>query len=293
MMNKNGHIVWLEHCNSVILDADGKLNTVIGIGRDISQRVEMEAKLKDLYEGEKKQRQELEKETSARAHFINVLAHELKTPLTPLLASIEMLEDKTTETATRMEKRLINNAVYSARLLYSRLEELLELARLTRGVFKLNMQRLNVKEYLEGVVSRFQPALQEQGQELLMDFDPGLAHIEADPQRLEQVITNLLTNASKFSSRGDAIILRARDLQDWLLVEVEDHGIGIASEEQNKLFEPYHQVEQDRQRFPGMGLGLAIARQIVEAHGGKIQVKSELGKGSLFSFFIPLNHKQD
>lgn len=292
MLHKNGQIVWIEHNNSPVLDAAGNLSAVIGIGRDVSPRVQMEAKMKELYEEEKKQRQELEKETKARAHFINVLAHELKTPLTPLLASIEMLEDQRSEASGAVEKRLIHNAVYSARLLYNRLEDLLELARLTRGVFKLDTQKLKVREYLEDVVSRFQPAIQEKGQKLLTELDPDLSSVEADPQRLEQVITNLLTNAIKFSSRGDTIILRAKHLYEWLLVEVEDHGIGIAPDEQDKLFEPYHQVEQDRQRFPGMGLGLAIARQIVEAHGGKIQVKSELGKGSLFSFFIPLNPKK-
>jgi signal transduction histidine kinase len=109
---------------------------------------------------------------------------------------------------------------------------------------------------------------------------------------LEQVLSNLLSNACKFSPDEGRIGLKVEIQGEELLVEVSDDGIGISEEEQSRLFQPYHRVEQDRQKFPGIGLGLAVAKQIVEAHGGKIWLVSEPGKGSIFSFTIPLKVQQ-
>jgi signal transduction histidine kinase len=105
---------------------------------------------------------------------------------------------------------------------------------------------------------------------------------------MEQVIINLLSNASKFSPERGTIYFLATIDQNSFVIEVRDEGIGISAEEQARLFQPYHRVEQDRQKFPGIGLGLAVAKQIVEAHGGKIWVTSEAEKGSTFTVEIPL-----
>jgi signal transduction histidine kinase len=128
---------------------------------------------------------------------------------------------------------------------------------------------------------------------LTVRISPDLARIKADPHRLEQVITNLLSNASKYSGENQEIIFRARDLGGILEIEVEDRGIGISLQEQQRLFEPYHRVEQDRQRFSGLGLGLAVSRQIIEAHGGRLTVTSEVGRGSIFKFTVPLDEVSD
>ena len=129
---------------------------------------------------------------------------------------------------------------------------------------------------------------QQREQHLVLDLPESLPKIKADPSRLEQVLTCFLANASKFSPEGRDITLRARAEGGELVVEVEDQGVGISPDEQARLFKPYHRVEQDRQRFPGLGLGLAVSKQIVEAHGGKIGLSSELGRGSIFSFSLPL-----
>lgn len=102
------------------------------------------------------------------------------------------------------------------------------------------------------------------------------------------MIINLLSNASKFSLEKGNIYFSAAYQDETLNIEVRDEGIGITPEEQSRLFQPYHRVEQDRQKFPGIGLGLAVSKQIVEAHGGKIRVESQLGRGSTFSLSIPV-----
>jgi len=106
------------------------------------------------------------------------------------------------------------------------------------------------------------------------------------------VLINLLSNATKFSPENSSITVRARAEGSELVVEVEDHGTGLSEEEQERVFKPYHRVEQDRQRFTGLGLGLAISKQIVEAHGGRIRVESQLGRGSTFSFSLPVKGQE-
>ena len=271
-----------------IQDSGGEIVYLDGIMEDITQRTSMEETVWDLYEAEKKERQELEKEVQARSQFINVLGHELRTPLTPLLVSIDLLNESLNHNPASLDARLANNALLNTRLLADRLDELLDLARLSRGTFKLQPQPVRIGEYLKIIAYRFQPALQKQEQALILEISPDLPLIQADPLRLDQVVTNLLSNAGKYSGTGKNITLRAALCQGQIQVEVVDQGIGITPEEKQKLFEPYHRVEQDRQRFPGLGLGLAISRQIVEAHGGKLWVNSELGKGSTFTFTLPL-----
>ena len=111
--------------------------------------------------------------------------------------------------------------------------------------------------------------------------------IHGDGPRLEQVMLNLMTNAAKFTPAGGTITIRARQQDNGLVVDVQDNGIGIAREEQSRLFKPYSRLSSDRQRHPGLGLGLALSKQVVELHGGRIWVESEPGKGSTFSFFVP------
>jgi signal transduction histidine kinase len=103
------------------------------------------------------------------------------------------------------------------------------------------------------------------------------------------VLLNLMNNATKFTPEGGNILVRVRKQDTGLVVEVQDDGIGIAKEEQTRLFKPYSRLSSDRQRHPGLGLGLALSKQVVELHGGRIWVDSESGKGSTFSFFLPRN----
>ncbi|MDP2931654.1 MAG: ATP-binding protein, partial [Chloroflexota bacterium] len=152
-------------------------------------------------------------------------------------------------------------------------------------------QPFNVKSLLEGVSWQIGPEVKSKGQTLTLELPDSLPVVEADPKRIEQVLLNLLTNASKFTHEGGRIVLRARRQDASLIVEVQDSGIGIPKEEQARLFQPYSRIEFDRKRYPGMGLGLALAKRLVELHGGKIWVKSDVGKGSTFAFSLPLPGK--
>ena len=126
------------------------------------------------------------------------------------------------------------------------------------------------------------------GQTLVISVPDSLPPVTADQERLRQVVLNLMINASKFTPEGGKITLRARTQDRDLVVEVEDTGTGMSREQQKELFQPYRSHASDKEHLSGLGIGLALCKYIVELHGGKIWVKSELGKGSTFSFSIRL-----
>jgi PAS domain S-box-containing protein len=275
--------------NAVAIRKDGKIVGVLAILREVTERKQSESKIKSLYEEEKRQRQELEEEAKARAQFINVLAHELRTPLTPILLSVETLSGLLSPDPDGVQFKLINNTLISAQSLKNRLEELLDLARFTRGAFQLKPQPMDPSEFLANIAQRYKPPLEQKQQQLVIQILHDLPQVEADPSRLEQVVLNLLSNAAKYSPENTIITYKASLKNGSVLVEVKDQGIGIAPEDQKSLFMPYHRAEQDRQSYPGIGLGLAVAKQIIEAHGGKIWAESERGKGCTFKFTLPIN----
>lgn len=266
---------------------EGKPVGLRGIIIDITERKRVEKEMRELYEEEKRYREELEEEQRARAIFINILAHELRTPLTPLVTSAGLLKDLLSSEQESHEYRLVDLVVNGAQTLASRIDELLSLAQLTTRPLTIKLEPLDMKALLENIAHEYRELVEGKKQSIILDLPRTLLVIEADRSRLEQVLNNLISNASKFSPEYSTITVRARAEESELIVEIEDEGSGLSEEEQERIFKPYHQVEQDRQRFPGLGLSLAIAKQIVEVHGGRIWVESQLDSGSKFSFSLP------
>ncbi|MCL0056243.1 response regulator [Dehalococcoidia bacterium] len=285
---KEGTEITVWETKVAVKDDTGVIAYFDGILEDITERKILEQELKELYATEQRERRELEEEARARGQFINVLAHEMRTPLTPVMICAGMLRDALSSNPESTHFRLINNILTSAQVMVSRLDDLLDLARFSSGTFTLERQELDTRDFLKKVAAEFQPVAEGKDQRLVLELPETLPGIEADPSRLGQVLMNLLSNASKFSPEERTITLRAMIEGTELVVAIEDQGIGISSEEQARLFEPYHRIEQDRQALPGLGLGLVISKQIVEAHGGRLWLTSELGQGSTFCFSIPL-----
>jgi PAS domain S-box-containing protein len=281
---KDGSVYNVEISSNAAVFGGQKL--IFCICHDITSRKLMEETFMHLYEMEKKQKQELQEEARARGMFIDILAHELRTPLTPMMAASSMLVDLLEKEEDKTLKKLSKITLLSARSLTSRLEQLLEIAKYSRGTFKLWKQPVNLRNFIENVVVQFIPTITNNKHKLLLDLPEILPELEIDPVRIEQVLINLLSNADKYAADGD-IKLKVTLEKDRLAFGITDYGIGISKEEQDKIFQPYHRVEQDRQKFPGIGLGLNVSKHIIEAHGGKIGVTSELGKGSTFTFWLP------
>jgi PAS domain S-box-containing protein len=255
-----------------------------------AELVKSEQQYKTLYEQEKTLRSELEKESQARANFISVLTHELKTPLTPLLASMEVLSDRFGADQISIEGRLICNAMTGTTILNNRLNELLDLAKMSNGTFQFDCQLMEAGDFFQAVTKRFVPEFQKRNQLLVADVEPALPVVKLDSARLERALGYLLNNAGKSSGKGEPVILRARVDNQQLLIDIEDRGECISEDEKQRLFEPYHRMEQDRQRFSGLGLGFAITKQIIDAHGGWIELQSSQNTGNKFLIGIPLNN---
>jgi len=230
---------------------------------------------------------ELEEQNKVKAQFVAVLAHELRTPLTPVLGSARLLAEECQLEPGAPLSRLVQNIIRGAEQLESRLRDLLDLAQFQAGAYSLEIAPLDVGGLLREVASQFQPLAKSKGQTIALDLPQRLRLIKADRRRIGQVLMNLLDNAVKFTAEGGRIQLRAAAHDHDLVVEVSDDGPGLSPEERQRLFQPYYRSQVDRQRRPGTGLGLALCKQLVEAHGGKVWVESEPGKGSTFGFSIP------
>jgi PAS domain S-box-containing protein len=274
---------------AILKDGDGQPAGIVAIIEDISENRRSQAQLEELYQKALAQSQELQEESKARGMFIEVLAHELRTPLTPIVVCGDILSDTLASSDSVTRRKLTANIVEGASTLSKRLEELLEIGRFSRGSFVLAQQRVDTAVFFQKVISRLSPILEKNRQTLKSDLAADLPTIKIDPDRLELVMQVLVNNAAGFSPPQSEIRLSVGVGHGSLWVEVEDQGPGISEAEIAHLFKPYHRTEQDRQKYPGIGLGMAVARQIIEAHGGRIEVTSVPGKGSLFRFEIPLN----
>lgn len=218
--------------------------------------------------------------------FIDTLSHELKTPLTSIIAAAGLLAEEL-ESSDRSHQKLIQTIIQNANTLETRLAELVDIVKTGSGKLQLQLEPVDMKSLVLGTCQQISPLLRGKRQKLNTELPDAVPIIHGDGQRLEQVLLNLLNNAAKFTPEGGNILVRMRKNDADLVIDVRDNGIGIAREEQSRLFKPYSRLSSDRQRHPGLGLGLALAKQVVELHGGKIWVESESGKGSTFSFSVP------
>ena len=287
---KDGSTVWTEVTMTAIRDSDDTVIGMLGVARDITERKKADAKLQELYREEKGLRQDLEAEINKRVEFTRALVHELKTPITPVLACSELMLEEIKQQGPLLE--LAQNISQGANNLNQRIDELLDLARGEVGMLHLNPESIDSGQLLRSIVDSVRPLARKNGHVLRAELPQSLPVIQVDEDRIRQVVLNLLNNAFKFTPSGGSIMVKASKEKDHLVVVVQDTGRGISKEEQERLFEPYQQLEAERTRLSGLGLGLSLAKKLVELHGGEIWVQSEKGKGSTFSFSLPLDVKE-
>jgi len=281
----DGSTVWVEAIMTALRDQEGRITGILGVARDITKRRKAEDKLQELYHKERTLRQTLEAEIKKRIEFTRALVHELKTPVTPVMASSELLLQKLKGEPLY---GLAQNINQGANNLNRRIDELLDLARGEVGMLRLNPEPMDSRQLLQRIVEEEIPVAMRNNQTLTAQLPDSLPVIVADEERFRQIVLNLVNNAVKFTPPGGKITLKARLERDNLVVEVQDTGVGISKDDQKLLFEPYRSLESDRERLSGLGLGLSLSKKLVELHGGRIWVKSEKGKGSTFGFSIPL-----
>ena len=263
---------------------------MLSVARDISARKAEEQKLTEMYQLEKGLRQELEGEISKRVDFTRALVHELKTPLTPLIASgealLEILQDED-------ELRLAGNIYRGAMNLERRINDLLDFARGAMGVLKVRCQPLAITPLLLDLAAEVSPQFDRKNQSLELEIDDNIPLVLADEDRLRQILLNLLNNAGKFTPRGGQITIGARVDGKMLQLSVADTGRGMSPEEQEHIFKPYYRVEDDAGPNDGMGIGLTLCKMLINLQGGEIWFESEKGQGSTFYFTLPLANEME
>ena len=222
-------------------------------------------------------------------HLTDAIMHELKTSLTAIIVSAELLDAQLHPEEKSVLDRLIQSIIRNARSIDSRLAILSEAEGLLLDNSKFQPKPVNVSEIIQDVISQLYPETQKRSQKLILNIPDGIPTVRADSQYLEQIFLTLMGNAVKFTGDEGTIKLSMYREGMTLTVQVSDNGIGIPEKEQELVFQPYYQVNQRKGATnTGQGLGLAIAKLLVELHGGKIWVESKFGQGSTFSFTLPM-----
>ena len=232
---------------------------------------------------------ELRRLQQIRTQFIDNLSHELRTPLSTvsLLAETLARDAEGADVPDRMRERIAKIEVETGHLVQM-VSELLDLARIEGGSQLRLEDDVDLGRLAEASAERLRLFAERQGVTIAVDVEPGMPTLRGDEARLGQVFINLVHNAVKFSPDGGEVRVVVRREGERALASVTDHGIGIATADRARIFERFYKVDRARVRGGGTGLGLSIARHVVEGHGGRIWVDSELGGGSTFRFELPL-----
>ncbi len=222
-----------------------------------------------------------------RSKFIGVVSHELKTPLTALKAYVQMLSNWAKKQKDNFTIGALTKVDKQVRKMLNMINSLLNLSGAEAGKIHLNKTEFILNELIDEVVEE---TLFITSTHSIAMAPCNLIHINADRDKIEQVLVNLLSNAAKYSDKSAPIEVACATHDETVEVNITDHGFGIAREEIDKLFLPHYRVEsKETEKISGFGIGLYLCSEIIQKHGGKIWVESEPGKGSTFKFTLPLN----
>ncbi|MDN3016662.1 ATP-binding protein [Paenibacillus sp. BSR1-1] len=222
-----------------------------------------------------------------RRDFIANVSHELRTPISMLQGYSEAIVDDIAE--SQEEKKEMAKVIYDESLRMGRLvNELLDLARMEAGHIQLTIDEINISTFIHRIIHKFQGLAKDNAIQLHADIDNQISVVFFDPDRIEQVLTNLIDNAIRHTPKGGSVRLNVTSEDKGIRIEVKDSGSGIPEEDLPFVFERFYKADKARTRGrAGTGLGLAIAKNIIDAHRGHISVQSKLGQGTTFSFLLP------
>ena len=288
---KNGELYWESASICPITDENGAITHYLAIKEDITGSKAAQIALVEAKQAAEDARRIAEDANRAKDDFIATLSHELRTPLTPVLMTASTMElDVALSSDIRSQMSLIrHNIELEARLI----DDLLDITKITHGKFSVKSEFVSLKDILARTVEVVRADLLEKKINVEINISADATNVSADPARLQQVFWNLLKNAIKFTPAGGSISIRTFALDPQMLtVEIRDTGIGIPPESLEKIFLPFHQASR-KQRYGGLGLGLAISKAIIEVHGGSIKADNDPEGGAVFTITLPVRHSGD
>jgi len=276
-------------------DKQGTVVSVEGIGRDITARKEAEQQLAEslwelqtAYDRLQAQHEELQSLERLKSQVLANVSHELRTPLVTIRGYNELLLQEQMGRLNDRQRKGLQVSAKSIQRLLSLIENLIDFARLEKDRVRISAERVDLGALLTDVVTLTADSMRQKQLKVNLDLPPEPLLILGDRARLIQAFRNLVDNAEKFSDPAGTVRVVLRAEEDGIHCAITDTGIGIAQEEQEKIFDTFYQVDGSSTRpYPGLGIGLAIVREIIELHGGHVQVRSEMGEGSRFGVWLP------
>lgn len=267
-LRKDGSRFWASGVVTPLLDENGNLQGFAKILRDITDR--------------KRTEEQLAEANQRKDEFLAMLAHELRNPLAPIQNAVQIFKHESAgklnlEEVAGMVERSLSRIVRIV-------DDLLDVSRITKGKIELRKERLTLQWAVQQAIESVQPLIESRKHDLSVSMPPEEVWVEADPVRIDQIITNLLTNASKYTEPGGKIWLNVERLGNDCVLTVKDNGIGISPEMLPRIFELFVQVDHSLERAQGgLGIGLTLVKRLVEMHGGAVEVHSGgIGEGSEF-----------
>ncbi len=278
-------ISWNPH---TLLDNTNNPIGSIALGRDITDQKRYEEKIK-------KQNAQLKKLNRIKSDFLNVTSHELRTPMVAIKGYVQLLLDMSLGEVTEKQKKALDIVLRNTNRLNNLVQDILDISRLESGTMKFIPEKTDTRQMVEEIVETMQSSASMKEIKINADIEGNIPDLTVDSERIKQVIINLVNNAIKFSPHGSDINMQARKEGVYVLFEVRDFGRGIPKNKKEKIFETFYQVDcaKDSKLLGGAGMGLAISRGIVIAHGGKIWVESKVGIESTFRFVLPIKPVKD
>ncbi|MBA7666885.1 Sensor histidine kinase RcsC [subsurface metagenome] len=232
---------------------------------------------------------EVERANQLKSEFLANMSHGLRTPLNVIIGFSELMGDEVPGKLNDEQRQCLDDIQSSGKHLLNLINKVLDLSKVESGKTKLNLTNLALSEVIESLARTMLPILAPRQQSLDVEVEEGLPLVHADKAKVKEVLFNLLSNAAKFTPDGGKLKIEAVREDNWCRVSVIDNGIGIKKEDQEQIFEPFYQLDNPlTKERGGTGLGLALVKQIIEKHGGQIRIESEYGRGSRFTFTLPL-----
>ena len=277
----------IEHMQARVRDRAGEVIGTIKTFRDISQRKAIETEREALLESERRARVGADAANRLKDEFLTTLSHELRTPATSILGWVRLLKTgRMDETQTRQALEALDR---SARAQATLLDDLLDMSRIVRGTLSLDLRPTDLREVLKRAVETVQPAIMSKNIDLQVETPADVPFVHADPDRVRQVLWNLLSNAAKFTDSGGSIRVAVVPEAAHVSVDIIDTGRGIDPDSLPFIFDRFRQADGSTTRsHGGLGIGLAIVRHLMESHGGTVSATSEgSGRGSRFTIRLP------
>lgn len=279
---KAGETITVEFsCSAIQTDIQG-LKNLVYVGRDVTERKRAEAEMIKAVEREKELRE-------LKSRFISMASHEFRNPMTSILSSIELLENYGNTLTVEKKQKLYDRTKSAIQRMNELLEDVLLVSKAEAGKLEFNPTPLNLKKICTNLVEELQLTVGKK-QKINFFYSGQENNVCMDEKLLLHILTNLLTNAIKYSPQDTPVHFSCSCEDTEVIFEVQDEGIGIPPEDQLQLFESFHRAKNVG-NIPGTGLGLAIVQKSVRLHGGKVIVKSEVGVGTTFRVILPLNNE--